>query len=883
MTGTIEKYAGIMALTVSLIYYGGCQNKMDYSKLPPYQNPNLPVDERVDDLIARMTLEEKVSQMVNDAPAIERLDVPAYNWWNECLHGVGRAGKATVFPQAIGLAAMWDKEQMFKVATAISDEARAKHHEFLRRNKRGIYQGLTFWSPNINIFRDPRWGRGMETYGEDPFLTGKMAVQFIRGLQGDDTKYLKLVATAKHYAVHSGPEPARHTFDAYTDVRDLRETYLPHFKMAIEDGGAYSVMCAYNRYMGKACCGSDPLLNGILRNEWGFNGYVVSDCGAIRDIHERHKVVNTREEAVALAVQAGCDLNCGHQYPALVRAVEQGLISEADIDISLKRLFKARFKLGMFDPPDMVPYAKISYRVVDSYKHRKLALETARKSIVLLKNENNTLPLNKDAGTIAVIGPNADDVDVLLGNYNGIPKQPVTPLQGIRDKVGSKSTVTYAPGCEWVEGLPVLSVVPASALKTADGKPGLQAAYFDNREFKGTPKLERVDSNIDFNWWDRAPVRQFDDDNFAVRWTGLLVPPVSGQYALGGEGFNAFRIFLNDTLLVAYPDPHHSKKVYKWVELDANKEYPVTIEFMESSGDASMQLLWQVPDPDREKHALEVAQAADVVILVMGLSPQLEGEEMPIELKGFSGGDRVDIVLPEIQQQLIRNIQALGKPTVLLLMNGSAVAINWAQEHIPAIVEAWYPGQAAGTAIADVLFGDYNPAGRLPVTFYKSIKQVPPFTDYRMVGRTYRYFEGESLYPFGYGLSYTTFRYNDLKFPTQINAGDSIHISVSVTNSGTMDGEEVVQLYVSDEQASAPVPIRSLKGFTRIFLKAGETQTVTFTLIPHDLSMINRRHQRVVEPGFFTISVGGGQPDTDAPTVSGRVEVIGKEFMFNSL
>ena len=829
----------------------------------PFENPDLTIDERVDDLVSRMTLEEKVSQLVYDAPAIDRLHIPKYNWWNECLHGVARAGLATVFPQAIGLAATWDTELMYRVATAISDEARAKHHEFVRRGKRDIYQGLTFWSPNINIFRDPRWGRGMETYGEDPLLTAEMAIAFINGLQGDDPKYLKVVATAKHFAVHSGPEPDRHTFDALTDERDLRETYLPHFRASVKVANVQSIMCAYNRYLGEACCGSNKLLVDILRSEWGFKGYVVSDCGAIRDIYENHQIVRTAPEAAALALKAGCDLNCGSVYPSLVEAVSLGLVSETDIDIAVKRLFQARFKLGMFDPPEQVPYSQIPYDVVNSPDHQQLALESARKSIVLLKNENTLLPLSKNIRKLAVIGPNAADVEVLLGNYNGTPADPVTPLQGIRKIVSAGTEVFYALGCEWAVNMPVFEPVPASVfqyLENGQYKSGLKAEYYTDNEFKGEPAFTRIDSSINFNWWDGAATPEMDDDNFAVRWNGYIVPTVSGTYALGGEGFNRFKIYLDDSLLVQFDGRHHSRKTYKSVLLEAEKKYPLKVEFSEYAGDAFMQLIWSKPNPALEKEALEIAKKADVVILAMGLSPRLEGEEMDVAVEGFYGGDRLTLDLPGIQTHLMQEIQKTGKPVVLVLLNGSAVSINWANQNFPAIIETWYPGQAAGTAIAEVLFGVYNPAGRLPVTFYQSIEQLPKFTDYNLTSQTYRYFSGQLLYPFGYGLSYTRFKYHNLVLPSEVKTGNDVNLSVEVENIGKLSGEEVVQLYLSDVYASVKVPIRSLMGFKRISLNPGEKQKVTFHITPRQFSLINQEFRRVVEPGEFLISVGGQQP-----------------------
>ena len=854
----------------------------------PYMDPGLPVEERVSDLVSRMTLEEKISQMRYDAPAIERLGIPEYNWWNECLHGVARAGLATVFPQAIGLAATWDRDMMFRLANAISDEARAKHHEFVRRGKRLIYQGLTFWSPNINIFRDPRWGRGQETYGEDPYLAGEMAVRFIKGLQGDDPRYLKTVATSKHYAVHSGPEPDRHVFDARVSDRDLQETYLPHFRKTVVEGDVQSVMCAYNRFRGDPCCGSGFLLTDVLRRRWGFRGYVVSDCWAIMDFYQYHKVAGSAPEAGAMAVKAGTDLNCGVVFRELRQAVEAGLLSEADIDASVKRLFTARMKLGMFDPSKTVPYAGIPFEVINCEAHRRLALEAARKSIVLLKNEGGLLPLAKDLKTIAVIGPNADDVEVLLGNYNGIPSDPVTPLRGIREKVTPNTRVIHALGCEWAEGLPMLEVIPSTALFVsgeAGSERGLSGEYFDNREFRGKPIFTRNDRQIEVNWYDGSPDARLPDDDFGVRWTGYLSPPVSGSYLIGGEGFNGFRVYLNGELLVQFDGTHHSAKTYQEVSLEAGKRYPLKVEFFERTNDASMKLLWRVPGRDLEMEALEAAGKADAVVMVMGLSPRLEGEEMKVPVEGFSGGDRVTLDLPCMQEDLLKKVRALGKPVVLVLLNGSALSINWASQNIPAILEAWYPGQAAGTAIADVLFGDYSPAGRLPVTFYRAAADLPPFSDYAMEGKTYRYFRKEPLYPFGFGLSYTRFAYSRLQVPRSVAAGEEFEVSVEVENTGKMGGEEVIQLYVRDVEASVPVPIRSLQGFERIFLKPGEKKAVCFRLTARQMSLIDEEGRRVVEPGVFEIAVGCGQPGVKVPgaeaaqVLVGRVEVTGPAYV----
>ena len=538
----------IIAICAALIYTATGCNKKNYEF--PFQDPSLGIKERVDDLVGRMTLEEKISQMMNSAPAIDRLGIPEYDWWNECLHGVARAGLATVFPQAIGLGATWDEDMMLRMSTAISDEARAKHHYFVRNDKRYIYQGLTFWSPNINIFRDPRWGRGQETYGEDPFLTGRMAVQFIKGLQGDDPKYLKTVATVKHYAVHSGPEPARHSFDAVTDERDFRETYLPQFEMGIKEGKAYSVMCAYNRYKGEACCGSDRMLNTILRDEWGFDGYVVSDCGAIYDIFRGHQIVSTPEEAAALAVKSGCDLECANVFTHLKEAVEKGLITEQEIDIAVKRLFTARIKLGMFDPPEMVPYAEIPYEVLDCEQHHELALEVAHKSMVLLKNENHLLPLSKDIGTVAVIGPDADQWLMLLGNYKGIPSDPVTPLRGIKEKLGAGSKVLYAQGSELAGELPLFVPVPPGIFTYDNDQAGLKAEYFTKNDTSGLVIYTSVDTTIDVNWIKNPPPANLNDGDFTVRWSGEINPLQSGTYQLGFITTGKINLYLDDSLLI---------------------------------------------------------------------------------------------------------------------------------------------------------------------------------------------------------------------------------------------------------------------------------------------------------------------------------------------
>jgi len=836
----------------------------------PFLDPTLRIEDRVGDLVGRMTLEEKIGQMMNAAPAIKRLGVPEYNWWNECLHGVARAGLATVFPQAIGIGASWDEDMLFRVSTAISDEARAKHHDFASKGKRLIYQGLTFWSPNVNIFRDPRWGRGQETYGEDPFLTGRLSVQFIKGLQGDDPKYYKTIATVKHFAVHSGPEPERHYFDARADERDFRETYLPQFEMGIKEGKAYSVMCAYNRLYGEACCSSNRLLTTILRKEWGFDGYVVSDCGAIDDIYKHHKIVPTPEEAGALAVKAGCDLECATTYEHLKEAVARKIITEKEIDVAVKRLFTARFRLGMFDPPEMVKYTRIPYAVVDSKEHKELALEAARKSIVLLKNENDLLPLKKDLRTLAVIGPNADQWQMLLGNYNGLPSKAYTPLEGIREKLGAGTKVLYAQGCELAEGLQSFEKVPAGALTHGEKEKGLKADYYNNKDLKGPVLFSSVDAEVDANWSEGAPRKDMNEDDFGVRWTGEITPEETGDYQLGIITTCNVHLYLDDSVIANtsyhFRDEFNDPRLRKSVSLPlvAGKRYRIRIDAAETYGDARVQLVWGKQRANSREElkqkAIETAKQADVVVLCMGISARLEGEEMDVNIDGFKGGDRTSLDLPKIQEDLIKEIRALGKPVVLVLLNGSALAVNWEEKNIPAIVEAWYPGQAAGKAIADVLFGDYNPAGRLPLTFYKSLKDLPAFGDYTMAGRTYRYFKGEVLYPFGYGLSYTSFQYDHLHVDKEPKAGDSVQVSVDLKNTGHVEGDEVAQLYLTNMEAVVPVPIRALKAFKRVHLQPGEVKRVQFLIAPEAFSIIDDKMQRVTLPGKFGISVGGGQP-----------------------
>ncbi len=856
------------ALVCLFILFDSCNSKtdiQDQKDVLPYLNTELSLETRVADLVGRMTLDEKISQMVNQAAAIERLGIPEYNWWSEGLHGVARAGLATVFPQAIGLGATWDRDLMLRVSTAISDEARAKHHDFARKDKRFIYQGLTLWSPNINIFRDPRWGRGQETYGEDPFLTGRLAVEFIRGLQGDDPKYFKTIATVKHFAVHSGPEIDRHTFDAVIGDKDLYETYLPQFEVGIREAKAYSLMCAYNRYNGEACCTSGKLLDDVLRKDWAFSGFVVSDCDGIVDIYKNHKQVKTPAEAAALAVKSGTDLECGKVYLNLKEAVERKLITEGEIDVSVKRLFTARFKLGMFDPPDQVPYANIPYSVVDSKEHKALAVEAAQKSIVLLKNDNKTLPLKKDLKSLAVIGPNADQWLMLLGNYNGVPADAITPLRGIREKL-KNTDVLYAQGCELADGMPTYKTIPTESLLSGSEN-GLKGEYFNNKDLSGEPVFTTTDKIIDMNWSDKAPRENIDDDNFSVRWTGELVPDKTATYQLGFVSTTNTRLYLNDSLIAKtiyhfrdeYGDPRLRKS--PTMKLEAGKKYKIVLEAIETYADAQVQLVWARPQPELKKEALDVARKADAIVMCMGLTARMEGEEMDIVIDGFRAGDRTKLDLPRPQQELIKEITALGKPVILVLLNGSALAINWEHANVPAILEAWYPGQAGGQAIADVLFGDYNPAGRLPVTFYRSVNDLPSFKEYDLTNQTYRYFKGQPLYSFGHGLSYTTFEYNDLDIQNSYKTGDSVKLSVAIKNTGALRGDEVVQVYVKNVNPKAKGPLRSLAAFQRVTIDPGQSKKVSLTLFPDTFATYDENGAKKILPAQFEIAVGGGQPD----------------------
>jgi len=710
-----------LVLFIALAFSAGAQNKYDY----PFQNPKLSTATRVNDLVSRLTLEEKVNQMLNSTPAIPRLGIPPYDWWNECLHGVARTKyHTTSYPQAIGMAATFDVDAMKKMGDFTSDEGRAIHNENLKKKDYSRYTGLTYWTPNINIFRDPRWGRGQETYGEDPFLTGMIGTAFVEGLQGNDPKYLKAAACAKHYAIHSGPESERHVFDVNVSNHDLWATYLPAFHQLVVNAKVAGVMCAYNAYAGQPCCGSDKLMVNILRNKWNFKGYVTSDCGAIDDFYQTHKMFPDAESSATDAVLHGTDVECGnHTYKTLMQAVKDGKLTEKDIDVSLKRLFTIRFRLGMFDPVSMVKYAQIPITNLESQPHKDLALKMARESIVLLRNaplagqKNNLLPLQKNIKKIAVLGPNADNANTQLGNYNGQPSVVTTVLQGIKNKL-QNAEVFYSKATDFVS-----------------------------------------------------------------------------------------------------------------------------------------------TEPEDFSKLIDSVKDADVIVYVGGISPRLEGEEMKVSKPGFSGGDRTSIALPTVQTDFLKALKATGKPVVFVMMTGSAIAIPWEEENIPAIINAWYGGEAAGTAVADVLFGNYSPSGKLPVTFYKSDSDLPPFEDYSMKNRTYRYFKGEALYPFGFGLSYTNFTFTGLHLSkANIKKNESINAELTVTNTGKVASDNVVELYVTHLSGGENVALYSLKGFKRITLAPGASQKVKFTITPDMMKLVNEAGESVLNSGKIKVSIGESLP-----------------------
>ncbi|UKT62972.1 glycoside hydrolase family 3 C-terminal domain-containing protein [Pedobacter mucosus] len=839
----------------------------------PFQNTALSFEKRVDDIVSRLTLEEKVAQMLNSAPAVKRLGIPAYDWWNEVLHGVARTPyKVTVYPQAIAMAASFDVNALFKMADFSALEGRAIYNKAILDGKEGSkYVGLTYWTPNINIFRDPRWGRGQETYGEDPFLTSMLGDSFVKGLQGDDPKYLKAAACAKHFAVHSGPESSRHTFNVDVSAYDLWDTYLPAFQKLVVDSKVVGVMCAYNAFRTQPCCASDILLTDILRKQWNFKGYVTSDCGAIDDFYKKHKTHKDAESAAVDAVFHGTDVDCGHEaYLALVQAVKHGNITEAQLDVSLRRLFMIRFKLGFFDPVEMVKYAQTPASVLESPEHKAHALKLAQESMVLLKNENNTLPLRKNLKKIVVLGPNADNSTSILGNYNGNPSELTTVLAGIKQKVGKTTEIIYEKAVNFTNAN-LLIFSDVSNKCSFEGKPGFKAEYFKNVSLSGTPLAIRQEVKVNHAWQEGENViGNLAANNFSARYTTNFKATENQKLAFEIAADNGYRLLLNGKVVL--DEWVNKNKEIKRFELNSKKDsiYNLVVEFWQGDGQSSVRMdIGNYLQTDFTALAAKYKDA-DAFIFVGGISPQLEGEQMRVDEPGFTGGDRTSILLPPTQTELMKALKTTGKPIIFVMMTGSAIATPWESENVPSILNAWYGGQSAGKATADILFGDYNPSGRLPITFYKGDGDLASFNDYNMDNRTYRYLKNDALYGFGYGLSYTTFSYAKQNIPFQALRGKNVSLAVTVTNKGKLMGDEVAQLYIVNQDKSIKAPIKALKGFQRINLKAGESKVVKFELTADDLSYIDSTGAKQQYKGDLQLTIGGSQPDEPNKT-SGNV------------
>jgi beta-glucosidase len=853
---------------------------------PAYLDPRLPPEQRAADLVRRMTLEEKASQLVNQARAIPRLNVPSYDWWSEALHGVMRDG-TTEFPEPIGLAATFDTAAIHGMAVVIGTEGRIVHEKAVQSSggSSDLFHGLDFWAPNINIFRDPRWGRGQETYGEDPFLTARMGVAFVTGMQGDDPRYYRVISTPKHFAVHSGPEAARHTEDVTVSKHDELDTYLYAFRAAVAEGKAGSVMCAYNEINGVPACANEFLLQDELRDRWGFKGYVVSDCGAVVDIYRGHQFEPTQPQASAISLKRGMDNECAdggfkvndnRDYKAYLDAVKEGYLKESEIDQAVIRLFTARMKLGMFDPAGTAPYNRIDESVLNSAENRDLARKIANESMVLLKNDG-ILPLKTSGVKIAVIGPLANQTKVLLGNYNGTPTHTVSILEGLRKEFAGAS-IQYVPGTQFLSH--DADPVPESAL-IVDGKPGIRISFsgLDTSDINHLKAMAPVEQRIDPSLnaaSEPVPPEAAHLHPLTLSWDGSLVAPETGDYNLGLEADGIFRFSLNgkDVTSAYGADPTEPKMGR--VHLVAGEPATLHVIYTPPEGGApNARLVWSRVDLKPQPAAIDAAKNADVVIAVLGITSELEGEEMEVSEPGFKGGDRTSLDLPKPEEDLLEAVVSAGKPVVLVLTGGSALGINWAKDHVNAILDAWYPGEEGGTAVAETLSGKNNPGGRLPITFYTSVDQLPPFENYSMKGRTYRYFEGMPLYSFGYGLSYTTFFYSDLALPSSpVAAGQQLTAEATVTNTGSRAGDEVAQFYLSFPNV-AGAPIRALRGFQRIHLEPGQSKRLQFHLTPRDISMVTDAGEPVVAEGKYSVSVGGGQPNTGAPMVEGTIEVRG--------
>ncbi|MGA2633423.1 MAG: glycoside hydrolase family 3 C-terminal domain-containing protein [Terracidiphilus sp.] len=862
-------------------WMAGAQN----ASTPAYLNPSLSPEQRAADLVSRMKLEEKVTQLVNQARAIPRLNVPAYDWWSESLHGVMRDG-TTEFPEPIGLAATFDAPAIHKMATAIGEEGRIKHVQAVRAGHSNIFEGLDFWAPNINIFRDPRWGRGQETYGEDPYLTARMGVAFVTGMQGDDSHYYRVISTPKHYAVHSGPEPERHRMDVKVSKHDEVDTYLPAFRATVTEAKAGSVMCAYNSINGEPACANEFLLQDQLRGKWAFQGYVVSDCGAVINIFDGHHYRPTQPESSAISVQRGMDNECidyttivkdDHDYKPYMDAVKQGFLKESEIDVALTRLFTARMKLGLFDPPEMVPYSKIDESLLDGPAHRALARKLANESMVLLKNDG-VLPLKTSGIKIAVVGPLADQTKVLLGNYTGIPSHTVSVLEGLRAEFPA-ATINYVPGTQFL-GNEAPPITPT--LLTFDGKPGVKASYskeslmnITDEKGKSTLLATRIEPVIDASSAP-LPTEVAGVKPLSIQWEAMINPQEGGDYVLGAQGDGFFKVWLDGKVVATDWDSVGVETRLGHVHLEKGKPAKLLVEYGQGEKPhAVLRVLMSKADLKPRPEAVAAAKDADVVVAVVGITSELEGEEMPVTEPGFKGGDRTSLDLPKPEQDLLEAVAATGKPLVVVLTNGSALGVNWAKAHANAILDAWYPGEEGGAAVAETLSGRNNPAGRLPVTFYKDVSQLPAFDDYSMKDRTYRYFTGTPLYPFGYGLSYTTFAYSGLTVPTTpVAAGSPVVVEAMVTNTGKRAGDEVAQLYLSFPDVPGR-PLRALRGFQRVHLEAGASQKLHFELQPRDLSMVTEAGEPIVAEGTYAISVGGNQPYVGAPVLMRPFEIKG--------
>jgi beta-glucosidase len=853
---------------------------------PGYLDTKLTPEQRAADLVQRMTLVEKATQMQNNSAAVPRLNIPAYQWWSEALHGVINEG-VTEYPEPIGLAATFDVPGIHTMAAQIGIEGRIKHVQNAREGHTGIMGGLDFWSPNLNIFRDPRWGRGQETYGEDPFLTGRMGVAYVTGLQGDNPKYYLAIATPKHYAVHSGPEPTRHFADVDVSRHDEVDTYEPAFRAAIVEGKAGSVMCAYNAINGEPACANQYLLQDQLRGKWGFQGYVVSDCDAVRDVAANHRYRASQAQGAAISVIRGMDNECvtftsrfGEPVEkAYIDAVQQGYLPEGTLNTALARLFTARIKLGLFDPPDMVPYTRIDEKELDSAEHRAHARKLANESMVLLRNDG-LLPLRQGIKKIAVIGPLADQTRPLIGNYAGQPTHIVSILEGIRAEFPN-AAVTFVAGTQFLrtDGTPV----PDSILTTPDGKPGLKADYNEGmtrgRPSPGastSPLASRTEPNVKLGD-SNLPPEIAGRKAFGVQWSGFLTPTESGDFILGirCEGFARLSVD-GKQIAVAFSGGGAPSASVGRLHLEKGRKVALDITYVSTNGKRQAELIWARASNAPSPEAIAAAKNADAVIAVVGITSQLEGEEMPVSELGFLGGDRTSIDLPQPEEDLVEAVAATGKPIAVVLIKGSALAVNWINEHANAVLDAWYPGEEGGAAVAETLSGKNNPAGRLPVTFYTGVNQLPNFEDYGMANRTYRYFNEKPLFPFGYGLSYTTFRYSDLSVPMQaVAAGQPVSADVTVTNTGKVAGDEVVQVYLRFPAAMG-APLIALRGFQRVHLEAGASQKVHFDLKDRELGMVTEDGTPIIAQGDYTISVGGGQPDTGAPVVTGKFRIEGQ-------